>query len=356
MRPPSVFVRELAPEEGQRLKTLSRRAKHFSTRQRAGIVLASATQHSVPQIARMWQTDERHVRRVITEFNERGLDALRPNFRGGRPRRITDAERERIVAVAGARPDTQGIPATRWSLRRLSAHLAEAEGIEVSPTHLGRILDEAGLSFQRTRSWKASPDPDYDAKAARVISLCKRPPRGASVVAFDQMGPISLRPTHGAGWAPKGRPERLRATFNRRSGVRYGFGAYDVGADRLRLRLRPRRRGRDVLGFMRQIRLCYPSRMTIYWIQDNLSANWTPEIREFAADNRIVLVPTPTYASYLNPIECHFWPIAEFVVKNADYLDWDAFAHALAHHISYRNGPHRDRRLAQLEAKLQVAA
>ena len=356
MRPPSVFVRPLAPEEGQRLKRLSKRAKHFSTRQRAAIVLASATQHSVPQIAAMWQTDESHVRKVIKEFNERGLDSLRPEYRGGRPRRITDAERERIVAVAGARPYTQGVALTRWSLRRLAAHLAEVEGIDVSPAHLGRILAAAGLSFQRTRSWKASPDPDYEAKAARVIALCKRPPKNSAVIAFDQMGPISLRPTHGAGWAPKGRPERHRATFNRRAGVRYGFGAYDLGSDRLRLRLRPRRRGCDVLSYMRQIRLCYPSQITIYWIQDNLSANWTPEIREFAEDNRIVLVPTPTYASYLNPIECHFGPIAEFVVKNADYLDWDAFAHALARHISYRNGPHRDRRLAQLEAKLRVAA
>ncbi len=107
---------------------------------------------------------------------------------------------------------------------------------------------------------------------------------------------------------------------------------------------------------MRQIRLCYPPRVRIHWIQDNLSANWTPEIQEFAAANNIELVPTPTYASYLNPIECHFGPIAEFVVKNADYLDWDAFSHALARHISYRNGPHRNRRLAQLEARLRVAA
>jgi hypothetical protein len=48
-----------------------------------------------------------------------------------------------------------------------------------------------------------------------VIALCKRPPPGAAVIAFDQMGPISLRPTHGAGWAAKGRSERHRATFHR---------------------------------------------------------------------------------------------------------------------------------------------
>jgi hypothetical protein len=35
MRPPEVFVRELTPEEGNRLKSLSRRAKYLAKRQRA---------------------------------------------------------------------------------------------------------------------------------------------------------------------------------------------------------------------------------------------------------------------------------------------------------------------------------
>lgn len=71
MRPPEVFVRELAPHEGQRLKRVSKQAKHASTRQRASILLASATLTSVPQIARMWMTDEEHVRRVIHDFYPR---------------------------------------------------------------------------------------------------------------------------------------------------------------------------------------------------------------------------------------------------------------------------------------------
>ena len=47
-------------------------------------------------------------------------------------------------------------------------------------------------------------------------------------------------------------------------------------ADRLRVRLRPKRASRDTLAFMRQICLSYPAFLRIYWIQDNLSANWTP--------------------------------------------------------------------------------
>ena len=68
----------------------------------------------------------------------------------------------------------------------------------------------------------------------------------------------------GAGWAPRKRPERQRATFNRRHGVRYVMGAFDVHADRLRVRLRPRRRGSDNLAFVTQIRGCYPKRIRIY--------------------------------------------------------------------------------------------
>jgi transposase len=48
------------------------------------------------------------VRKVIHEFNEEGFDSLRPEYRGGRPRRITATERKRVVAVAGAGPDSQG--------------------------------------------------------------------------------------------------------------------------------------------------------------------------------------------------------------------------------------------------------
>ena len=40
-------------------------------------------------------------------------------------------------------------------------------------------------------------------------------------------------------------------------------------------------------------------------------------------DNNVELVFTPTYASFLNRIECHFWAINEFVVNNSDYPDWD---------------------------------
>ena len=355
VRPPEVFVRELSPEEGARLKSISKRAKYQSKRQRAMIVLASSTGMSAPQIAALVRSDDSHVRKVIHAFNEEGFSSLDPEYRGGRPRKTTPEQRDRIVAVARARPDTQGVPLTRWSLAKLREHLA-GMGVVLSEEALRQTLIGAGLSHQRTRSWKWSPDPDFTPKAERVLSLYRAKPEDGVVVCFDEMGPIQLIPHHGSGWAPAKLPERLRATYSKRNGVRYLFGAYDVHADRLHGRLRAHKNAGEVLGFFAQIRMRYDLRLRIYLVMDNLSTHKTPAIREWAEQANVELVFTPTYASFLNRIECHFWAIGEFVIKNADYPDWNTLARAMADHIRDRNGPHRDSRLIQAERRLLIAA
>ena len=355
MRPPEVFVRELSLEEGSRLKSISRKAKYQSKRQRAIIVLASSSGMSAPQIAAMARTDESQVRKVIHAFNERGFGSLDPDYRGGRPKKTTPEQRDRIVAVARARPDTQGVALTRWSLAKLSGHLAGL-GIVLCEEALRQTLRAAGLSHQRTRSWKWSPDPDFAEKAQRVLGLYRAKPDDGVVVSFDEMGPIGLIPHHGSGWAEQKRCERLRATYNRRHGVRYLFGAYDVHSDRLHGRLRAHKNAGEVLSFYRQIRMRYPRRQRLYLIADNLSTHKTPAIRQWAENANTELVFTPTYASFLNRIECHFWGIGEFVINNADYPDWNTLAKAMAEHIRYRNGPHRDQRLINAERKLLIAA
>src|SRR4051812_7862296 len=151
MRPPEVFVRELSLEEGSRLKSISRQAKYQSKRQRAMILLASSTGMSAPQIAAMARSDESHVRKVIHAFNEQGFASLDPDYRGGRPKKTTPAQRDRIIATARARPDTQGVALTRWSLAKLAEHLAGL-GIVLCEEALRQTLRAAGLSHQGARA------------------------------------------------------------------------------------------------------------------------------------------------------------------------------------------------------------
>jgi transposase len=95
----------------------------FALRQRAQIVLVSDARSTAAEIARVLQTDENQVCRVIGEFNADGMDSLRPRIWGGRPRRIDESARQEIRRIALARRRDLGEPGTRWSLSTLRRYL-----------------------------------------------------------------------------------------------------------------------------------------------------------------------------------------------------------------------------------------
>ena len=166
--------------------------------------MASASGTPVPAIARLVAADEDTVRDVIHAFNERGLAALDPQWAGGRPRLISDDDIEFIVATATTRPAKLGRPFTHWSVRKLADHLARqprAAGRQVGRERLRQILREHGCRFQRTRTWKESTDPDKDTKLDRIEEVTSQFPHRC--FAFDQFGPLSIRPCHGSAWAPR---------------------------------------------------------------------------------------------------------------------------------------------------------
>jgi transposase len=359
-RPASVFVRELSAEEAQKLRRVSRQSKVFALRQRAQIVLASDARSAAPEIARVLQTDENQVRRVIAEFNADGMVSLRPRIGGGRPRRIDDAARERIRGIALARPRDLGEPGTRWSLTTLRRYLVRRRVVAaISKEHLRRVLQSLGITAQRTRTWKWSNDPLFEAKKDWVLAAYRAAEAGTLdgvIVSFDECGPISLKPHAGSGWFPTGRPGRQRATYNRLNATRKLLGAYDVGADRLwgHVEARPVT-GEVVLEFLKDIRRRYPQEVTVYIVMDNLSAHWTPDIRRWAHDNNVGLLATPTNASHLNRIECHFWAYVEFVIRGSDYRDWVEFTKATQAYIRRRNHDRHDPRIIELENRRKVA-
>ena len=169
-----VRARRLSDQEGQRLQQIVRRGKHGSIRMRqAMIIMASASGTPVPAIARLVAADEDTVRDVIHTFNEKGLAALDPRWAGGRPRLISDEDIEVIVAAATTRPENLGLPFTHWSLRKLSAHLA-SRGIRIWREPLRQILHTLKISFQRTRTWKESADPDLDSKLYPIEHVTSR--------------------------------------------------------------------------------------------------------------------------------------------------------------------------------------
>jgi transposase len=333
-----VRARRLTEQEGRRLQQIVRRGKHESIRvRRAMMIMASAAGTPVPAIARLVAAHEDTVRDVIHAFNERGLAALDPRWAGGRPRQISEEDIEFIVAAARTRPAKLGRPFTHWSLRKLADYLVgnTVRVVRVGRERLRQILGECGISFQRTRTWKTSNDPEFDAKLDRIEHVTSH--FLDRCFAFDQFGPISIRPCHGASWAPRTRPDRLPATYRRTHGIRYFHGCYSLGDDRLWGVIRLHKGGGHTLAALKSIRAARPDGAPIYVILDNLSANKTPAIRAWAKKNKVELCLTPTYASWANPIEPQFGPLRTFVIGASNHPNHTVLARELHAYLRWRN-------------------
>jgi transposase len=332
-----VRARRLTDQEGSRLQQIVRRGKHGSIRvRRAMIIMASASGTPVSAIARLVAADEDTVRDVIHLFNQKGLAALDPRWAGGRPRLISDDDIAVIVTAATTRPEKLGLPFTHWSLRKLAAYLAGSpQPVQIGRERLRQLLHERGISFQRTRTWKESADPDRDAKLDRIEYVTSACPDRC--FASGQFGPLSIRPCHGVCRAPRKRPARLRATYHRTHGIRYFHGCYCVGDDQLRGVTREHKGADHTLAALSSIRAARPGGYRLFVIMDNLAANKTPAIRRWARRENAGLCFTPANASWANPIEAQSGPVRTFVMGGSDHPSHAALARKLQACLRWRN-------------------
>ncbi len=182
-----VAVRKLSEDEARRLQRIVRRgAKDIVTWRRATVVLASAQGQKVSVIARLVQTSDDRVREMIRNFNEAGMDSLFPKWSEGRPATFTPKVRARICRIARQRPEKFGLPFTTWSVAKLRDHLVKRRVVKtISKERLRQILAEEGITFQKTKSWKESPDPipttpgscSLEASSEEAYLRHARPPR-----------------------------------------------------------------------------------------------------------------------------------------------------------------------------------
>jgi transposase len=139
------------------------------------------------QIAEQLGCHPQTVRERLQRFNAEGVDGLGDRPGPGRPRRLSETQRGRIIALARSAPPgrlQQGgegllAPAdpqapAHWTLDTLT-EAAQVEGIQVGRSQVRRILLAERVRWRRTRSWATSTDPEFAPKERR--SSPATPPR-----------------------------------------------------------------------------------------------------------------------------------------------------------------------------------
>lgn len=337
----TVRVRPLRPYEKIKLRRLKGQRRNTVNSEHARIILLSAGYVANRRIAILVDCSVQWVRQVIHRFNAQGIDGITwyPWFQVRSERVFTADLREHIVEVALCSPIGL-IGMTQWSLPKLRQYLIEQKIVaHISIRWLGEILRRYKVRLRRTKTWKESTDPLFAEKYRAIRRLYRHRPANGRRLCVDEFGPLNLQPRHGHCYkGPNKHVTRLRATYNRKSGIRHFLAFYDLETDRLYGRLTQHKTAKDMLSFLRWVRLRYPRGQKLHIVMDNYSPHITAEVLTWAKTHNVRFYLTPTNGSWLNRIESQFTALKKFALKPSDFRSHEEQQAAIESYLTWRNG------------------
>ena len=168
----------LTQEECDRLQSLIHRARSQPLlARRARVVLACAEGLDNKTVARKLRGSLGMVGKWRSRFLEARLEGLYDEPRPGAPRKVSDAQVEKVI-IQTLESTPRG--ETHWSTRGL----AKATGL--SRMTISRIWHAFGLQPHRTETFKLSPDP-------QLIEKVRDKARGARLSALGSIQPANAR-------------------------------------------------------------------------------------------------------------------------------------------------------------------
>ena len=274
--------------------------------ERARVILAIADGEPYSSICARLDLTPPTLTRWRKRFERQRLAGLQDKPRSGRGDRLTPALEARILAKTHKPPPQ---PLTHWTTRTLAARL------RVSHMTVQRVWQRARLQPHRLEHYVASPDPDFERKAADIIGLYVNPPEHAVVFCVDEKTAIQAldRRDPVLPLSP-GRAERHGFEY-----VRHGtlslYAALNVGTGEVEGMTAARHTSADFVAFLDRVVVTQPKRRDIHIIADNLSAHKTKAVDAWLAEHpRVTIHFTPTYSSWLNQVELWFAKIERALI------------------------------------------
>ncbi|MHB8589914.1 MAG: IS630 family transposase [Candidatus Dormibacteraceae bacterium] len=222
-----------------------------------------------------------------------------------------------VKAIACELPAQLGLPLSRLHVPDIRDEVIRRGLVaEISGATIWQWLSQDAIRPWRHRSWIFPRDPDFEAKAARVLDLYarrfegKRLQIGEYVISADEKTSIQARVRcHPSRPTRPGHPMLVEHEYERGGSLAY-LAAWDVHRAKLFGRLEQKSGiapfGRLVDEVMR--REPYRSAKRVFWIVDNGSSHRGERAvkRLHAAHRNLRLIHLPLHASWLNQVEIFF--------------------------------------------------
>ena len=327
-RPKQALI--LTDEERDRLQSLAHRARTQPLlARRARVVLACGEGLDNKTVARKLRVSLGMVGKWRARFLKARLEGLYDEPRPGAPRKVSDAEIERVV-IRTLESTPRG--ETHWSTRGM----AKATGL--SRMTISRIWRAFGLQPHRSDTFKLSPDPLLIEKVRDIVGLYMNPPDHALVLCVDEKSQIqALDRTQPLLPLRPGQVERRTHDY-KRHGTTSLFAALELKTSKVIAQLKHRHRSVEFRRFLDVIEAQVPAELDMHIIVDNYGTHKTALIRKwFAKRPRFHIHFTPTYGSWINLVERWFAELTNKRIRRGVFRSVKELEAAIREYIDVHN-------------------
>jgi hypothetical protein len=241
-----------------------------------------------------------------------------------------------VKAIACQLPIEHGLPLGRFSRAELHRLVIQRGVTDASASTIWRWLSEDAIKPWQQRSWLFVRDPDFRAKAHRVLDLYARRFEGRRlrpdelVISADEKSQLqALARRHRT--LATGPRRAMRNEFDyRRGGTLAYLAAWDVHHARIYGRCEAKT-GIEPFGrLVEQVMTSepYQSAKTVFWIVDNGSSHAGQASIDRLQERwpNLRLIHLPIHASWLNQIEIYFSILQRKALTPNNFADLTALA------------------------------
>ncbi len=248
-----------------------------------------------------------------------------------------------MLQVVAQSPRLYELPRSRWWLGGLRQVIPWLQ--TCSLPGIQRLLRRLGVHYKRGRRYVHSPDLAYRAKCARISRLLRLAGRypGRIVVSYQDELTYYRKPTVAQGYARAGsdEPHAVQATGSNTHQRIAASTNVQTGATLSWQRSKLDRR--TLLRYFQAVGAAYPAAYRVYVIVDNWPVHFHADVTTGLAGSKVRLVPLPTYAPWLNPVEKVWRKLYQEILHQHEFAaDWPALQDKVQAWLDQWTGPSPD--------------
>lgn len=244
----------------------------------------------------------------LEKWNEKGREGIGPDFGGGSPPRLTQAQKQSLRDKL--------MPKATWLTNEVRALIKKDFGVAYSIRHVARILRSFGMHYAKPyRTDYRRPENSESLLKSAIASVVEAVQGSAVVGFFDEASPQTTDNKQRF-WS-FGKPKIVKNTTKYKANT---FGFYPINGNKV-VEFKENSKGHSVREFLRSIRFRNPGKHIVIFL-DNFVSHTSKATVRFAESIDITLAFIPKYSPDLNPIEFIWKSVRRAVSQISAKSEW----------------------------------